>query len=171
MCDLRSGRSYTVYIDKCVIWGQSELYSVVKCVIWGQSELYSVVKCVIWGPGRSYTVLLNVWSEASRSYFKIAICIFIKTSSVSIHQWCVICVYTINNTIELPVYIVFVYRSIVDMHFVWFSMWDGFSLVSESHPRRQWLGWDSETSGEKSPSHMENHTKCIFSHTLHFKAR
>ena len=23
----------------------------------------------------------------------------------------------------------------------------------------------------RNPSHMKNHTKCIFSHTLHFKAR
>ena len=34
-------------------------------------------------------------------------------------------------------------------------------LVSESHPRRKWLGRDSETRGEKNPSRMENHTKCI----------
>ena len=36
-------------------------------------------------------------------------------------------------------------------------------LVSESHPRRKWLGRDSETRGEKNPSHMENHIKCISS--------
>ena len=35
-------------------------------------------------------------------------------------------------------------------------------LVSESHPRR--VGRDSETRGEKNPSHMENHTKCISSY-------
>ena len=44
--------------------------------------------------------------------------------------------------------------------------WYAFCMVSHvSHFRR---GWDSEMVGEKSnPSHMENHTKCIFSHTLH----
>ena len=42
-----------------------------------------------------------------------------------------------------------------DMHFVWFSMWDGFfsPQVSESHPSRLWWGWDSETSSENCISH------------------
>ena len=51
------------------------------------------------------------------------------------------------------------------MHFVWFSMWDGFSHHSSPNPTlvASRLGWDSETRGEKNPSHMENHTKCISS--------
>ena len=39
-------------------------------------------------------------------------------------------------------------------------------LVSESHSRRFAIGRDSETRGEKNPSHMENHTKCISSNGL-----
>ena len=46
------------------------------------------------------------------------------------------------------------FYSCSDMHFVWFSMWDGFysPRVSESHPSRWRRGWNSETSGEKSIS-------------------
>ena len=49
-------------------------------------------------------------------------------------------------------------------------------LISEPHPRRKRLGWDSETRGEKNPSHMENHTKCISSNgtiigTIHANKR
>ena len=42
-----------------------------------------------------------------------------------------------------------------DMHFVWFSMWDGFfsPWVSESHPSCLQRGCDSETNGEKSISY------------------
>ena len=48
------------------------------------------------------------------------------------------------------------------MHFVWFPCEMDFSpLVSESQPHRK---QDSGTHGEKNPSHMENHTKCISSH-------
>ena len=53
---------------------------------------------------------------------------------------------------------------VYNMHFVWFSMWDGF--FSPSRLRR---GWDSETR-VRNPLHMENHTTCFLSHTLHFKA-
>ena len=49
-----------------------------------------------------------------------------------------------------------------DMHFVWFSMWDGFlwPRISESQGGilRQVV---------RNPSHMENYTKCILSHSLH----
>ena len=48
-----------------------------------------------------------------------------------------------------------------DVHFEWFSMRDGHKS----------LEWDSETCGEKNPSHMENHTNCFFSHTLLVKTR
>ena len=36
-------------------------------------------------------------------------------------------------------------------------------LVSESHPHRYATRAGLETHGEKNPSHMENHTKCISS--------
>ena len=40
-------------------------------------------------------------------------------------------------------------------------------LVSESQPRRKRQSrWDSDTRGEKNPSHMENHTKWISSPQL-----
>ena len=50
-----------------------------------------------------------------------------------------------------------------DIHFVCFLMWDGFFSppVSKSLSRKRVV---------RNPSHMEYHTKCIFSHTLHFKA-
>ena len=43
---------------------------------------------------------------------------------------------------------------------------DFLPLVFESHPRLKRLGRDSETRGEKNPSHMENHANayrtCLF---------
>ena len=56
-----------------------------------------------------------------------------------------------------------------DMHFVWFSMWDGFvsPQVYECHSNL----WDSSGIWRRvvrNPSRMENHTKCIFSHTSNF---
>ena len=47
-----------------------------------------------------------------------------------------------------------------DMHVVWFSMWDGFfspRVASDSGGIRRRV--------VRNPSHMENHTKYIFSHT------
>ena len=57
-----------------------------------------------------------------------------------------------------------------DMHFVWFSMWDGFfsprvhstALVPpESRSDEGGIRWRVV----RNSSHMEHHTKCIFSHT------
>ena len=52
-------------------------------------------------------------------------------------------------------------------------MRDGFSPLVYDHtlvanePRRKWLGWDSDTRGEKNPSHMKNHTHIfIYSHNM-----
>ena len=36
-------------------------------------------------------------------------------------------------------------------------------VISGSHSRRKRLEWDSETCVEKNPSHMENHTKYMYS--------
>ena len=48
----------------------------------------------------------------------------------------------------------------------WYAFCMDFSpLVSEIPPSG---GIRRPDRGEKNPSHMENHTKCIFSHTLHF---
>ena len=53
-----------------------------------------------------------------------------------------------------------------DLLVVWFSMWDGFFSprvsCNEGGILRQLV---------RNTSHMENLTKCICSHTLHFKAR
>ena len=55
--------------------------------------------------------------------------------------------------------------TVYDMHFVWFSMWHGFfsPRVSESRPTYESGIWRRVV---RNPSHMENHTKCIFSHTF-----
>ena len=42
-----------------------------------------------------------------------------------------------------------------------------FVLVSESQPRRKRLGWDSETSGEKSISHGKPYTYSMHVNTNH----